>query len=869
MAVSIGEERQIKIESVDTLYSRWNKDKTKIPFFRHTVLNTDQEGLEKANELITKYGLGFIFIRSGKLSDISSWVDQNNVDLDTPPIFIAQMNQFFQLPFQSEIAWPLAMELEAVIQDSLVYELGILHGQLLKKTGFDVVHFDSIPKNYSLHELSKVEYYLQGLKKCGLWFSLGPNAAPLGHWVGWENVLVFEDGVKGKSKQKIKVRKDFRKQYFFQGVFSEAYNAKYPLTKQSNQICEGVGVLRSNDFQHLFSEFAGQDIFKKSDVRKAVKNYFMQWRKVKSTPSLSPISLNIDKLKKRIDQETIILIKDDSTSVPIRNLANTDIVSIVDDRQAHKLIDRYAKARHWGVGMLDLPYDEIAIQLGGRAVFIIDLSLVKDKRRLNKIQQLQQHYEIVGLHGGDLVDIEQYDFIRGLIWSPRTDKSELLKMIQVAFGAEDVVGRLPGYMTLNGIRKGISRKNGGRLKYVNIDDENIDYTRLSVIDSLVNKAIKDEEIPGCQVMMIKEGQVVYDKVFGYHTYDSLNKTEWNQLYDIASVTKTTATVPVIMHAIQNGQMTLDGTIGDYLPALAESNKANISLELLLKHESGLLSYHPFWAKAHYDSIGHAFLYKQRKIGWRRAYNYQPVHWQDSINAWVSRVRFNKLMNPDSTFRYLYSDIGFMLLSQMAERVLSRPFEKLAQQVVYEPMGMNFTGFNPKNKFTLESIIPTENDNTFRYGLLRGEVHDKNAALLGGVSGHAGLFANANDLAKYMQMILQNGYYGGEQLFDPDIVKKFTIKPPESYRRALGWDKPSYSVSNASRYASKESFGHSGFTGTLVWADPKHQLIYIFLSNRIHPDPQNYKLIHSNTRSRIHDVMYESIISQESVVHHGL
>ena len=200
------------------------------------------------------------------------------------------------------------------------------------------------------------------------------------------------------------------------------------------------------------------------------------------------------------------------------------------------------------------------------------------------------------------------------------------------------------------------------------------------------------------------------------------------------------------------------------------------------------------------------------------------------------------------------------MKEVAEQNSGTRLDTLVSRLIYEPLSMDHTFYNPKGQISEQYLVPTERDRALRKTQLIGEVHDRNAALLNGVSGHAGLFSNSTDLAKYMQMILQKGYYGGDQYFDSLVVEEFTAKIPGNHRRALGWDKPSTSVENASKYASDQSFGHSGFTGTLVWADPKYDMVYIFLSNRIYPDAQNYKLIENNTRTKIHDIMYESIIS---------
>lgn len=367
--------------------------------------------------------------------------------------------------------------------------------------------------------------------------------------------------------------------------------------------------------------------------------------------------------------------------------------------------------------------------------------------------------------------------------------------------------------------------------------------------------------------MIKNGTVVYNKSFGYNTYDSLYRVDWDQLYDIASVTKTVATIPALIRLVDQHKLTTEGKLGNYLPLNATSDKGDLLVRDILMHQSGLKSYIPFWRKASSDTTH--FLYKKRRYAASRKHTLVEVNWQDSISHWINRSAYNSLRNSDGTYRYLYSDLGFMVMKEMVEYQTNKTFDQYLDSMLYRPMAMDFTVFNPRLAYAKAAIAPTEMDKDLRKRLVQGEVHDRNAALLGGVSGHAGLFSNANDLAKYMQMMMMGGYYGGKQFFDRQTVNLFATKPPDSYRRALGWDKPNASAENTSQHASNLSFGHSGFTGTYVWADPKYRLVYIFLSNRIYPDAHNNKLGESNIRTKIHDLMYESFLSDEVLDYFGM
>jgi beta-N-acetylhexosaminidase len=233
--------------------------------------------------------------------------------------------------------------------------------------------------------------------------------------------------------------------------------------------------------------------------------------------------------------------------------------------------------------------------------------------------------------------------------------------------------------------------------------------------------------------------------------------------------------------------------------------------------------------------------------------------KDSLWSWIIKAKIRE--KPARTpFDYRYSDMGFYILQHLAEKILNQPIEDFLSQNLYEPLGAYTTGYLPLLHFPYRQIAPTENDRLFRRALLIGTVHDQGAAMQGGIAGHAGLFTNANDLAKLGQMLLQQGNYGGIQYYKPETVGLFTQKQFENSRRGLGWDKPTPGEWNGptSIYASPKTFGHTGFTGTCIWVDPEFDLVYIFLSNRVHPDMTNNKLLNANIRSRIQDVIYQSI-----------
>ena len=293
----------------------------------------------------------------------------------------------------------------------------------------------------------------------------------------------------------------------------------------------------------------------------------------------------------------------------------------------------------------------------------------------------------------------------------------------------------------------------------------------------------------------------------------------------------------------------------------DSDKAFIPVREILAHQAGLYPYIPFWKEVlPKNDLSRALTHDTSKDALQIGKGtYIAPYLQDSLLSWSIHSKRLRKDNAEQPYGYRYSDIGFIILKSLVERLTNQSLDDFLEQNFYAPLGMSRTTYTPLCKFPEDEIVPTEGNGQFRIGELTGYVNDQNAALLGGVSGHAGLFSTAIDLAKLMQMELQLGTYGGTTYFFPETVLNFTRRQYVDNRRGLGWDKPSSMPHGpTSELASPETFGHTGFTGTAVWADPDHQLIFVFLSNRVYPDPGNFKLNELNIRTRIQGLLYEAI-----------
>lgn len=405
---------------------------------------------------------------------------------------------------------------------------------------------------------------------------------------------------------------------------------------------------------------------------------------------------------------------------------------------------------------------------------------------------------------------------------------------------------------------GISTVPGFRLKYTFPEEVGINSAYLNEIDNIAVNAIADKATPGCQILVAKEGKVIYNKSFGYHTYDSIRIVKNTDLYDLASITKIAGTTISLMNLYDQRQFQLNRKISDYIPGLIKSTIKNTIVKDILTHQAGLRSWIPFYLTTIHDSVYNK-IYHTENVG---AYNVKVANNLYMRNDYRDKIFdeiFNSELNPRP--KYQYSDLGFYLLPVIIESLTKMPFDKFLEDTFFAPLGLGTMTFNPGNKFSEERLVPTENDKTFRKQLVQGYVHDPGAAMLGGISGHAGLFSNANDLAIIMQMLLNRGAYGGVRFISPMTVSMFTKRDNNESRRGLGFDKPEidiYKPQPTAKDASPRTFGHSGFTGTCMWADPDNELVFIFLSNRVNPSAENAKLIKNNVRTDIHQAIYNAI-----------
>ena len=394
------------------------------------------------------------------------------------------------------------------------------------------------------------------------------------------------------------------------------------------------------------------------------------------------------------------------------------------------------------------------------------------------------------------------------------------------------------------------------------DELNPAAQKLVFIDSIVLDAIEKKAIPGCQVLVAKNNKIIFNKAYGHLAGEGSPAVDLETVYDLASMTKISATTVSIMKLVEEGKVDINKTIGDYLPWVKGNAKEKITLKDLLLHQAGLFPYIKFYEFL-LDKEGQFKPGLVSKVA-DNTHHQMITPSKYLIDSWIDSIH-NKILESPVTAagKYVYSDNDFIFLGAIVEQVSGMSLNAFATKNIYAPLGMQSTGFLPLQKTSIEKIAASEIDNYYRHELIQGAVHDEGASVMGGIAGHAGLFSNTTDLAKLYLMLMNKGTWEGNMYFQANTVDNFTSYQTKNSRRGLGFDKPE--KNNASLKdpypclsASPSTFGHTGFTGTCVWADPEKQLLFIFLSNRVYPtrDSKVYNAL--NIRSKIQEGLYTAL-----------
>jgi beta-N-acetylhexosaminidase len=577
--------------------------------------------------------------------------------------------------------------------------------------------------------------------------------------------------------------------------------------------------------------------------------------------------INASALRSILIAQSITVIKDDQRMLPIQELDRSFASLSIGDKNINEFstyLSKYVSVAQYGMksdtaGLFHtLNRHDVIIA----AIYPNGDSLVNQYTQL--LQRLSSTKKVIAVLFDSPSRISHLEKLPAIVqaYSPDADAQKIVA--QIIFGALRATGTLPVSIS-DSLQQGLGIETVSlkRIGYSLPEMAGVNSNMLINITRIAMDAIKQKATPGCQVLVARKGKVIYEGSFGSQLYDQKNPVTDQSIYDLASLTKVTATLPVSMFLYEKGLLDIYKKASYYLPELDSTNKKDLIVKDILTHQAGLIPFIPFWVQTVKDSVLMPEYYSHERS---EAYPLQIAPtvfgikslpdslWRWSIN---SRLREKPVRTP---YNYIYSDIGLYIMHHINEKLINQPQQDFLQQNFYDPLGASTMGYLPLERFDPVRIVPTENDKLFRRELLTGTVHDEGAAMLGGLAGHAGNFSNAGDLLKFGQMLLQKGYYGGYQYFKAETVDYFTAKQFDTSRRGLGWDKPVQSdwVSPTSILASPKTFGHTGFTGTCMWIDPEFDLIFIFLSNRVYPTRNNNKLSSLNIRSRIQDVIYQSV-----------
>ncbi len=491
-------------------------------------------------------------------------------------------------------------------------------------------------------------------------------------------------------------------------------------------------------------------------------------------------------------------------------------------------------------------YNPIIIAIDDAVV----LDTLKDKAFFQTIEKLDKQNNIVIVNFGNPLLLKNFEHIETIVQVYDNHPSAQDLAAQLLFGGIPAKGETPVYISETiPNRHRVKSQRINRFKYTMPEDAGLESSDFSMIDSIANEGIREGVTPGCQILVAKDQNVIYHKAFGYQTYKKKRPVNRFDLYDLASITKVAATTLTTMKLYEEQKIALDDSIKDYVHDTVEYAIKDIKIRELLTHQSGIQAFMPIVRFLNYrDSTTGRFgkYYKSKTDSFHTIKIAKDFYFDKRyIDTIWSTI---KNLQVDTLKEYLYSDVNLNIVYHITRTKLNEPFDQYVSNNFYKQLGLNHICYCPVNYFEPQQIIPTQNDRYWRKQLLQGYVHDESAALYGGVAGNAGLFSNANDLAVLFQMLLNKGTYGGIRFFEETTVETFTTRQENSHR-GLGF--------NFSRYGP--SFGHTGFTGNSVWADPHNNLIFVFLSNRVYPDGgENKKIFEKQTRERIHQVIYDAI-----------
>ncbi len=818
----------------------------------------------EAVQLIQKYYLGGVLLSqnnpSKHVQTINSCQKQSRIPL------LVGVNSSIGLAeaVDSVLAFPKPLTIKAIHNEELIFQTGIEVGRQCRRLG---IHFNLGLQDTQLDN-SFTSWYAKGMFEKGVLHILQ----------NYENTI--PDDLIGVSFLNHVIKQGVAQKYEKKDILKLFENHDIIITKN---VIESIGQIRQAVAEGKISE---REIENK--LHNALKAKFATGLFANKTIKLENLvrELNTAETKainEKLYEQAITLVKNEDKLIPFMDLDKLSFASIAigaeEDNDFQRFLSKYAPFENYAItdkNAFDNPqlYNLLCEKVQDKKVVIVGIHNIVSASAKKFIQNLQanKQIEVVVAVFGEPFLLQDYQEVDNLICAYENNSLTQMLLPQLLFGAVSTQAKLPVDVSEK-LPKGTGHfvPSLRRLRYTSVPESvGVNSTLLTRIDTIAKMMIDMKAAPGCQVVVARKGAVLFNKNYGYFTYENKQAVTDNTIYDLASLTKVVATMQAIMYLHEKGKINIQDKAEKHLPELKDTNKGDLVLRDILIHQAGLVQQEPFWWKTMQKKE-----YKQNYLRNAKSDSFSVQvsdnlfalsSIQDSIWQWTKNLALRKQKGANG-YGYLYSDIGFYILKQIAEKYLQQPLSQFVENQFYKPLGLSTMTYLPLQKFPKERIAPTEEDNHFRKGIVQGHVHDPDAALVGGVAGHAGVFSNANDIAILAQMHLQNGFYGGRRYYEENTIPFFTEKRQfEANRRGLGWDKPIRGFGGpSSGYCSPMTYGHTGFTGTCVWIDPKYDLIFIFLTNKSYPHAHNRKLNNENIRNKIHNTIYQAMEVQDSYV----
>ena len=814
-------------------------------------------------EQIKKNGIGGVIFFQNSGPGQTEMINYFQQISKVPLMFVTDGEYGIEMRFENVIKFPFQMTLGAIRNDSLIYQMGKAVANQFKRAGLQInlipfADVDNNPENPVIKFRSfgedpenitrKSLMYINGFQDNGIIAAMSGRS-----WLQVSDTSRLLQSIADVIKNVADPEKTIK-------TIIERINKKEITIESVNEKCRKVLAAKY---------WAGLSNRSFIDAEKIEKD-------------ISPAST--DALIRELYANALTVISNKQNIIPVNDLANHSIATLSINSGVittyQKRISEYTKTDNYFIDTLNpqkvtsllkklKKYDLVIAGIFGADQqpaqnFGIPDNLDSFLIKLNSgnkciITYFGNPYAIAkmpSLHNTDgvVVAYQENDYTQDL-------------SAQLIFGGIGAHGKLP--VTINSNLPagfGIETSGNIRLQYGIPESAGMISEILnSKIDSIVDSGLRAKAFPGCVVMAARKGVVVFQKAYGYQTYDNRIMVDKNDLYDMASVTKISSTLAGLMLLNTEGKFDPDKTLGFYLPDFKNTNKGDIEMRDFLTHQAGLTPYINFWK----ETIKRNGEFKHNTFDYNPSKKYSlKVAQELYINGNYKKKMFKEIKKSKlGEKKYVYSDLTFIIAPEIIERLTGQKWYNFVTDSIYKKIGAYDIGFNPYLKYPLSRIVPTEYDSIFRKQQLQGTVHDEGAAMLGGISGHAGLFATANDMTKLMELYRRMGEYGGKQLIGKDVMEEYTrVQFPENNnRRGLGFDKPLLNNSELkrkdtypSKSASPQSFGHSGYTGTFVWVDPVYEITYVFLCNRVYPTRNNNRVSDMNIRSEILQAIYDSI-----------